>query len=380
MGVAFMKRVLAVAASLLAVVGTVSAATASKPHTVVARAVPVSNYVPPAKHVFVINIENKGYAETWGRLSKAPYLAHTLRNKGVLLYNYYGTAHNSQPNYIAQISGQAPNPQMQGDCQIYSSFSGSGTQAPQQAVGTGCVFPTSVNSLPIQLDRGGYSWRGYMQDMKTPCLHPTLNSQDNTQKAVKGDQYATRHNPFMYFTSITGRASYCRRHVVNINALAKDLRSAATTRNLTYITPNLCADGHDAPCVDGRPGGLKSINTFMRNWVPLILKSPAFKANGVLIITADESDGPQSDSSACCNETAGPNSPMPGIAGMGGGRIGALVISRWTKPGTYSTTPYNHYSLLASIENIFRRPYLGFAKQAGLDRFGLDIYSNYHHR
>ena len=118
----------------------------------------------------------------------------------------------------------------------------------------------------------------------------------------------------------------------------------------------------------------------MRNWVPLILKSPAFKANGVLIITADESDGPQSDSSACCNEKAGPNSPMPGIAGMGGGRIGALVISRWTKPGTYSTTPYNHYSLLASIENIFRRPYLGFAKQAGLDRFGLDIYSNYHHR
>ena len=151
-----------------------------------ARAVPVSNYVPPAKHVFVINIENKGYAETWGRLSKAPYLAHTLRNKGVLLYNYYGTAHNSQPNYIAQISGQAPNPQMQGDCQIYSSFSGSGTQAPQQAVGTGCVFPTSVNSLPIQLDRGGYSWRGYMQDMKTPCLHPTLNSQDNTQKAGQG--------------------------------------------------------------------------------------------------------------------------------------------------------------------------------------------------
>ena len=109
---------------MLAVVGTVSAATASDRHTVVARAVPLSNYVPPAKHVFVINIENKGYAETWGRLSKAPYLAHTLRNKGVLLYNYYGTAHNSQPNYIAQISGQAPNPQMQGDCQIYSSFTG----------------------------------------------------------------------------------------------------------------------------------------------------------------------------------------------------------------------------------------------------------------
>ena len=47
--------------------------------------VPISNYVPPIKHVFVINIENKGYATTWARNSAAPYLAHTLRRKGVLL-------------------------------------------------------------------------------------------------------------------------------------------------------------------------------------------------------------------------------------------------------------------------------------------------------
>ena len=374
-----MKRLVAVAASLLAVAGTVAAAEASQPHAaVVHHGVPLSNYVPPVRHVFVINIENKGYDETWGRQSKAPYLAQTLRRKGVLLYNYYGTAHNSQPNYVAQISGQAPNPQMQADCQIYSSFVGSGTVAPQQAVGHGCVFPTSVNSLPIQLDRGGYSWRGYMQDMKTPCLHPAINTQDGTQKATKGNQYAVRHDPFMYFTSITGRPSYCRQHVVNLTVLQHDLRSVATTRNLSYITPNLCSDGHDSPCVDGRPGGLVSVNTFLRTWVPRILNSPAFKANGVLIITADESDGPQSDASSCCNEQAGPNSPAPGIFGMGGGRIGALIISRWTKPDTYSTTPYNHYSLLASIEDIFRRPYLGFAGQQGLYRFGLDIYSKYH--
>ena len=371
-----MKRLIAIAASLLAVVGTVAAAEASQPQGVVHHAVPLSNYVPPARHVFVINIENKGYDETWGRLSKAPYLAHTLRKKGVLLYNYYGTAHNSQPSYIAQISGQAPNPQMQGDCQIYSSFQGSGTVAPQQAVGQGCVFPKSVNSLPIQLGRGGYSWRGYMQDMKTPCLHPALNSQDGTQKAVKGNQYAVRHDPFMYFTSITGRPNYCKQHVVNLSSLRHDLRSRATTRSLSYITPNLCADGHDSPCVDGRPGGLVSVNTFMRTWVPRILNSPAYKANGVLIITADESDGPQSDSSSCCNEQPGPNSPMPGIVGMGGGRVGALIISRWTKPDTFSTTPYNHYSLLASLEEIFGVPLLGYARTAGLDRFGLDVYNN----
>ena len=72
--------------------------------------------------MFVINIENKGYDETWGPTSAAPYLARTLRAKGVLLNTYYGTAHNSQPNYVAQVSGQGPNPDMQGDCQVYADF------------------------------------------------------------------------------------------------------------------------------------------------------------------------------------------------------------------------------------------------------------------
>src|SRR3954451_23972868 len=92
-------------------------------------------YVPAIKHVFVINIENKGYDTTWGPTSAAPYLSQTLRSQGVLLNSYYATAHNSQPNYVAQISGQEPNPQMQGDCQVYSQFVQAGTAAPDQAVG-----------------------------------------------------------------------------------------------------------------------------------------------------------------------------------------------------------------------------------------------------
>jgi hypothetical protein len=374
------SALLAAGGCLLAVLGTVaaSAATGAASTTPAAhKPIPISNYVPPIKHVFVINIENEDESNTWGVNSKAPYLAHTLRRKGVLLRNYYATAHNSQPNYVAQISGQAPNAEMQADCQTFSSFQGTGTQAPQQAVGQGCVFPKSVNSLPNQLDNAGYSWRGYMQDMHSACRHPQLNTQDGTQQAKRGDEYATRHDPFMYFSSIIGRPAYCRSHVVGLRYLTHDLESKATTRNLTYITPDLCSDGHDSPCVDGRPGGLTSVNAFMKTWVPRILTSPAFKANGMLIITADESDGPDSDSSSCCNERAGPNSPMPGIAGMGGGLVGALVISRWVKPGSWDSTPYNHYSLLASLDDIFRRPRIAFARQAGLHRFALDVYSNY---
>jgi hypothetical protein len=66
---------------------------------------------------------------------------------------------------------------------------------------------------------------------------------------------------------------------------------------------------------------------------------------------------------------------LPGITGMGGGRVGALVLSPFVKPGSVSSTPYNHYSLLASIEDLFDRPYLGYAAQPGLNRFGLDVYN-----
>jgi hypothetical protein len=355
---------------LLAVVGLVAARGAEG-----ATASGVGAYVPPVKHVFVINIENKGYDTTWGPTSAAPYLAKTLRAKGVLLNTYYGTAHNSQPNYVAQLSGQGPNPQMQGDCQIYSSFAGGGTAAPGQAVGSGCVFPATVASLPTQLDAKKLTWKGYMEDIGTPCRHPTINTVDPTQKATVGDQYAVRHNPFVYFSAITNSPE-CAQRNVDLSQLPTDLASSSTTANLSYITPNLCNDGHDSPCVDGRLGGLASVNAWLQVWVPKILNSPAYQADGELIITADEADSPQSDATACCGEGPGPNSPLPGIAGLGGGRIGALVLSRWTAPNTWSTTPYNHYSLLASIEDIFRLPYLGYARTAGLNRFGLDVYNS----
>ncbi|MGH1524523.1 alkaline phosphatase family protein [Leifsonia sp. L25] len=331
-------------------------------------------YLPGAKHVFVINLENKGYDETWGPGSAAPYLSTTLRSQGVLLDSYYGTAHNSQPNYVAEISGQGPNPQMQADCQTYSPFVGSGTAAPGQAVGDGCVFPSTVKTVADQLTASGRTWKGYMEDMGTPCRHPALGALDDTQKAKVGDEYAARHNPFMYFQSITGSAD-CATNDVDLSNLPTDLATVATTPNLSLITPNLCDDGHDSPCVDGRPGGLVSADAWLKQWVPKITSSPAFRQDGVLVITFDESDGPQSDASSCCNEGPGPNSALPGIAGLGGGRVGALVLSPFVKGGTWSTTPYNHYSLLASIEDTFGLPYLGYAATPGLNRFGLDVYN-----
>ena len=76
--------------------------------------------LPRVGHVFVINIENKGFTTLWGPRSAAPYLAKTLRAKGVLLSQYHGTAHHSLGNYLAQISGQGPDYATQHDCSTYT--------------------------------------------------------------------------------------------------------------------------------------------------------------------------------------------------------------------------------------------------------------------
>jgi hypothetical protein len=327
---------------------------------------------PAVRHVFIINLENKGYDETFGADSPAPYLGHTLRSKGQLLTQYYGIGHESLPNYVAQISGQAPNPQTQGDCQVYSDFVQAGTVAPQQAVGNGCVYPADVKTVADQLHAKGLTWRGYMEDMGAPCRHPAANTQDDTQQAEVGDQYAARHNPFVYFKSITG-SSQCKADVVGLRYLRTDLAKASTTRNLTYITPNLCDDAHDAPCVDGRPGGLVSADKWLRTWVPRILAAPAFKKDGLLVVTFDEADTESTDGAdACCGEQPGPNAPLPGIFGQGGGRTGTVLVSPFIKAGTWNDTGYNHYSLLRSVEGFFGLAPLGYAADAR--GFGTDVW------
>ncbi|HEY8754543.1 MAG TPA: alkaline phosphatase family protein [Arthrobacter sp.] len=311
----------------------------------------------------MINLENKGYAKVWGAGSAAPYLSKTLRAKGVLLSEYYGIAHNSNPNYLAQISGQASNAMTRDDCPTYAAFKQTGTASLGQAEGTGCVYPASVPTVAGQLSSAGMTWKGYMEDMQSPCQHPKLGAKDDHQSAKAGDQYATRHNPFVYFEAITSSPE-CQSNVVNFSNLANDLRSTATTPNLAYITPNLCNDGHDRPCVDGRPGGLESIDAWLQQQIPPILDSPAFKQDGMLVITFDESEG----------KTTGPSGLVPG--GTDGGRIGALVLSPFTKGGTSSDKPYNHFSLLGSIEDIFSLPRLGYAGAPGLNTFGADVFNN----
>jgi hypothetical protein len=342
--------------------------------------------LPPIRHVFVLLLENQSAAVTFAPDSPAPYLARTLPAMGAHLTQYYGIGHASLGNYVALISGQAPNHETQLDCGIYSDFRASAAtlNADGQLTGAGCVYPALVRTLPDQLESAGLTWRAYMEDMgnhpdrePATCAHVAIGAQENTHQAQPGDQYATRHNPFVYFHSIIDDQARCDRHVVNLSRLPGDLASIATTANYIFITPNLCNDGHDAPCVDGRRGGLAAIDAFLRTWVPLITHSPAFRQDGLLVVTFDESDYQGAEgSTACCGERALPGAKYrPGISGPGGGRIGALVVSPFVRPGTVSHEAYNHYSLLRTVSQIFGVPPLGYAADPALRVFGADVFS-----
>jgi hypothetical protein len=342
---------------------------------------------PHIKHVFIVVLENEDASSSFGPRSEAPYLAKRLRSKGELLPNYYGIGHNSNDNYLAMISGQAPNLQTQLDCQVYSQFAPGTPASGGQYIGHGCVYPPGVETIANQLEANGYSWRGYMQDMnkgatagaQTPCRHPAIGQQDPWQQAVRGDQYATRHNPFVYFHLLIDFGT-CKRNDVDLTHLNSDLRRERTTANYSFIVPNLCNDGHDSPCVNDKPGGLVSANAFLRRRIPKIIHSPAYRDHGLVIVTFDEAEavGAEADSSACCNERPGPNVIAPDTPGFitpgpGGGRIGAVLLSPCIRPGTVDRARYNHYSLLRSVEDNFGLPRLGYAGQPGLRPFGARV-------
>jgi len=357
------------------------------------------------RHVFVIVLENEGFDVTFGPNSKAPFLSQILTSQGVLLRQYYGTGHASLDNYIAMISGQAATPETRNDCFVYADFNLTGITPDGQATGSGCVYPESIKTLPDQLKAAGRTWRAYMGDMgndpqreSATCGHAPLNQVDNTESAEApspavplGDQYAARHNPFVYFHSIIDSPD-CDSNVVNLNLLPKDLASESTTPNFVFITPNLCDDGHDAPCTNGQPGGLVSADLFLQKWVPLIMASKAYRRDGLLIINFDEAGAsilPQPgggfivdfEGAFCCNEQPGPNlAPFPQSSQIGpftltfksygGDRTGAVLLSPLLKKGTASDIPFNHYSLLKTIEDIFDLDeHLGYAGQPGLMGF-----------
>ena len=457
-----------------------AAATESRPDDIVRAALPKG----AIEHILVINLENENYSATFGPGSPATYLNGTLLKQGQLIPNYFATSHVSLGNYISEVSGQGTNPTLNNDCinlatltkpPVLGAFTDivPGTdsldqvQFPGQVVGSGCVFPApgagvrGAQTIGDQLERRHRDesegddderllWRAYAEDMGddlnrdygtpdplgigTDCAHAPIGSPDFSNSAAANDQYATRHNPFVYFHSVIDDAARCNRHVVPMGKLVagtngakdqfsghlyRDLKRVETTPKFLFVTTNLCNDGHDATCVapnvEGTKdatgknlGGLVSADLWLKHWMPMILASPAYQSGKMLVVLQFDESG-FTDSRACelldqagCHSPVGPNVTNPGfspILGLfrlqtpptapyvyaGGGQVGAVLFNkRYIEPGSVNTTgSYNHFSALRSYEDLLGITrggddgygHLGFAALATQKPFGPDVFN-----
>jgi phospholipase C len=261
---------------------------------------------PTYKHVIWIWFENHSSSSIIGS-SQAPYF-NTIANECGLATNYHNLSHPSLPNYVGATSGLAVSSltPFDGDCNP-----------------TGSCTTTSASIFSQ-----GETWKAYEESMPSNCY-----------KSNSGE-YAVRHNPPPYFTSLTG----CSTKDVPYSQLATDLAGNALPA-FAFITPNLIDDMHDGTVAQG--------NTWLSNNLPKILSSPEYiSGNTAVFITFDEGSGGTSGENCATNTTD--NSC----------KIPTIVVSPSTKAGTTSGTLFNHYSLLATAEQLLGLPALGQAASA----------------
>jgi hypothetical protein len=316
-------------------------------------------------------LSEEPYAVVFGPASPGRYLSRTLERRGTLLVRYYAIAHQALPNEIALLSGQGPTDATAADCPVYSEIAPGPPLAEQQASGQGCVYPAATATLPSQLAAKHLDWRAYIEGTAegagtlSACGHPSLGQSDPPAAPPQAAKiYADFRNPFIYFRSLTDSPA-CNRDVFGLNRLFADLHSGRRAPRFAYIAPDRCHDGNPSPCAPGAAEGVGASEGFLRRVVPAILLSKAYRDGGLIVITVDEApaSGELADSSFCCAQPRFPglDPSQPAGARSGGGQVGALLISPFVKPGTTSQEPYNHFSLLRTIEDLFGLRHLGYA-------------------
>jgi hypothetical protein len=301
------------------------------------------------KHVFLISLVGSGYQAAFGAgtASQMPYLSGTLRPKGLLLTNYSVLTEAIAPNGIATISGQPPNAATEAECPEFTAFPPSSSLDTKTGVisGEGCVYPVEVFTFGDQLEVAGFSWRAYMEGMADPatggpadCVYPGADEEE----APATGGYSSRLNPFTHFHSLLDLGA-CSTDDVPITELKKDLKSEAKTPSFSYISPDLCSAGVTGQCPEGAPTGAAAADAWLAEVVPEILESPAYKKDGLLIVTFGGVDPPAPPAEG----EAAPPAPANPL------KTGAVLLSKFITKGSTDAAPYTPYSLLRTNEELF---------------------------
>lgn len=268
--------------------------------------------VPRIQTVFVILLENESWIELEAN-PDAPYLNGTLLPIASRCEAYFNITnlHPSLPNYIWLEAGTN-----------FGILDDNGPDLDHQ---------NTTNHFVTLLKNAGISWKTYHEDIDGGSIPLTDRN-----------GYAVRHNPFVYFDDVTGTNNpayaYGIAHVRPYSEFISDLRCNTVAR-YNFIKPNICNDGHDACSPFYNP--VRQIDVWLAAEVPKILNSEAYRNDGALFITWDESHSVDD-------------------------RIGMVVLSPLARGNGYrNDIYYTHSSTLRTFQEIFAvGPLLGDAANA----------------
>jgi phosphatidylinositol-3-phosphatase len=327
------------------------------------------------KHVYVIMMENHAQEQIIGDTTNAPNI-NMLATKYGLATKYFGVTHPSLPNYLAAISGDfqgifddcPAGPTVTCPPEEFIPNSGDGTSSqlmtPEQAANAAMIpHWFSGATLVDQLEEKHMTWASYFGYL--PAAGDPTNGAPVIPTAEGGTEelnlYAQKHNPFMYFQSIRTNANRMQR-ILPYSNFATDI-AGSTTPNYVWISPDQCADMHginadtaafvDAGFCTGTEAGsdmsaavIQYGDAFVGGLVTKIMASPTWKEGSAIVVVFDEDD--YAGTAGCCNSPTGQDGGT-----LGGALVPAIVISSLNPRASTSADPYNHYSLLATLQHIW---------------------------
>jgi hypothetical protein len=315
-----------------------------------AHAQPQDRSVPRYDHVIVIMEENKDYAQILDP-AVAPNIAGLAAKYGDAT-RFYGEVHPSEPNYVALLGGDTFNLH---DDDAFFCKPGS---ADSHCAGAGApgYADHTLHALHLgrQLEDVGLTWRGYYEDLPAPgSLAVTATNPAYDDGSRKTALYASKHSGFVNFASVQDDPRRAER-LVGFDRLKADLASDQLP-NFALIVPNQCNEMHGlhgpnvpADCDSANKTALIGRgDRVVGDLVAGIQATAAWRSSGnvAIVITFDEGAGKTRE--GCCAVTP------DAISNFGGGHIPTVVITNHGPRGVRDDTPYNHYSLLRTIEDAF---------------------------
>lgn len=316
--------------------------------------------IPKYDHIFIIIEENKSYEQIIGP-SYTPNINRLAKANG-LATRFYGNVHPSEGNYAALIGGSTFG--IHDDDAYYCKPKDPRPFCFHADQPDYTDHTVTTPSLLDQLAATGRTWKGYFESLPknikavySPALPP--KAEPESTNAL----YASKHNGFMNFKVAQDDPDLAQK-IVGIEQLDADIANGKLP-NYSHIVPNQCNEMHGLVLgsVKGCDSGmvatnevdpnnqqlLKTGDAVVATLVNKITKAPFWlKGNNAIIITFDEDNFiPPFDQGCCGND---PKSK----ANFGGGHIATVVITSHGRRRVIDNTPYNHYSLLRTVQDAFR--------------------------